>query len=629
MKTKEQLNLRKSFPPPKWKDWKQVVIDSLKGADYDKAMKSKTYEGIMLEPIYRKEDIPDLAFAQSEPGKAPYLRGNDPAKRMKEGWHVSQVQTEANLKELNARLKEELMRGLTMVNLQLQHDDQPEGIRIKNKKDLRTALDGIDLKAAPLFVQMDMDDEDIFAILDEYMNDQGQPVRDLTGCLGYDPTSEFARKGYLNMPLDELWQKVADRVIVRANRAPGLRAFIIDGTVYEAAGASASQELAMVLSTGIGYIQGLLSSGMDIDTIAPLFAVKLSLGSNFFMEIAKLRAFRLIWSEMIKAFGGSEASQKVWIHAKTAVSNKATYDLYVNMLRTTTESFSGVIGGADSIQTDSFDLVQREESVLGRRIARNQQLILAEEAHLAKVTDPAGGCYYVESLTAQLAEIAWQKMQEIEKEGGMIRALKGGKIHQMLAATAQARIDAVHKRRDVFVGVNMYANPDDQPAPLSQVNPPSADKAVVSLEAGALPRIRVMAELEELRGRIARKAPKIMLLNIGTVAEYKARADFSSGFFQVGGYQVMGEASFANAQEAIAAAKVSDADAFCICSTDGNYEELVEPLCSGIKPGIIILAGYPKDKVDAYRAAGIDFFIHIRANVYEVLKELAEKLEVL
>ncbi len=623
-----KVNLPQDFPPPKWEEWKQQVTDTLKGADYDKVMKTRTYEGITLEPIYRKEDIAGFGFCESEPGAAPYVRGNDPQKFINEGWKVAQAQVNPDLKALNASLKAELMRGLSMVNLKLKHDDFPGGMVLNSVKDIQSVLDGIDLDAAPLFIQMDIDDQDIFPLLSEYLEALGKPVRDLEGFVGFDPTGEFARKGYLTLPLEDLWQKVSDAVIVRASRAPKLRCFIIDGTVYETAGASSTQELGFVLSTAIGYIQGMMQTGMDIDTVAPLFAVKLALGSNFFMEIAKIRAFRLLWAEMIKAFGGNTESQKIWIHGKTAGFNKTTYDPYVNMLRTTTESFSAVIGGVDSLETDPFDAMVKADNAFARRIARNQQLILAEESHFAKVVDPAGGCYYIESLTAQIAESAWNFMQELETAGGMIRALKAGKIHDMIAPVAQARIDAVHKRKDVVVGVNMYANQSDEALNLINSFAPDYAGKPVSLEKGALPRRRAVMHVEELRARVSAQAPKIMLLNMGTVADYKARADFSSGFFQMAGFQVLSEQGFSTVEEAVNAALESQAKAFCICSTDAKYEELVAPLCHKLKPATMILAGYPADKIDEYKAGGIDVFIHIRANAYETLKDLAQKLEV-
>jgi methylmalonyl-CoA mutase len=626
VETKEHLNLIKDFPIPSREEWKQSVIDSLKGADYDRVMHTKTYEGITLNPIYTLDDIKDLPFTGALPGQAPYHRGNDPKKKLTEGWKVAQAYSTANLKTLNEELLHALQRGLSMINLRLKHSDRPDGITISKTKELSTILKGIDLKAAPLYVQLDMDDPDIFGFLAEHCDREGIELSDLQGAIGYDPTGEFARIGSTSMPLDELWQKVSDAVINRANRAAKMPCFIIDGTVYEAAGASSTQELGFVLSTAIGYIHGLTASGMDINTVAPLISVKLSLGSNFFMEIAKVRAFRLLWAEMIRAWDGNAESQKVWIHGKTATFNKTTYDLYVNMLRTTTEAFSGVIGGVDSLEVDRFDALVNENTEFASRIARNQQLILAEEAHFGKVLDPAGGCYYIESLTHELAAKAWHLMQELDTQGGMIKCLIAGKIHEMIAVSANARIDAVHTRKDVFVGVNMYANPDDAELLTSETSAAQTESAV-KLSHGALPKTRSVAQLEALRARIAPAKAKIFLLNMGSVAEYKARADFASGFFAVGGFEVISSNGFSDINEAVEAARASSAKAFCICSTDENYESLVAPLCEKLGQHMI-LAGYPKDKVEDYRKQGIDVFIHIRANLYDTLSDLASKLGV-
>jgi len=626
VETKEHLNLIKDFPLPTWEEWKQTVIDSLKGADYDKVMYTKTYEGITLKPIYLEADSKALPFIEALPGEAPYQRGNDPEHYINYGWKVAQAQTNPDLKALNKEILDELSRGLNMVNLLLAHDDYPEGIKIQSAGDLKSILKDVVLAAAPLMIQMDVDDPDIFVWLDEMLHGSGVDIRNLDGCLGYDPTGEFARKGHLNLPLETVWEIVCNAVIQRANLAPKMRCLSIDATVYEASGASSSQELAFALSTAIGYIQGLIMEGMDIDTVAPLFQVKLSIGSNFFMEIAKIRAFRMMWSEMIKAFGGSGKSQKIWIHGKTARFNKSTYDLYVNMLRTSTEGFAAVIGGVDSLEIDRFDAVLvKKASEFSKRIARNQQLILAEEAHFGKVVDAAGGCYYIESLTSELATLAWKIMQEIETAGGMIRSLKAGLIHDMIERVASARIDAVHKRRDVFVGVNMYANPDDTLTELTEIKIDQS-KAAVSLERGALPKRRAVAALESFRSRILASKKSVFLLTMGTLAEYKARADFSSGFFQVGGFQVITGTGYTGIDAAIEAAR--GYDAICICSTDEKYPALVPALCEKLQGKTLILAGYPADMVESYKAQGIDIFIHIRANVLDTLKELAHSMGV-
>ncbi len=623
----KELDLREEFPPPSLEAWKQAVVDSLKGADYDKVMLTKTYEGITLKPIYTKEDVRGLDFTDALPGEAPNQRGNGLEGFSNLGWKVAQAQTNPDLNALNREILDELSRGLSAVNLVLKHDDFPGGIVIRGAEDLATVLKGVDLKAAPLMTQLDMDDPDLFGWLEEFCRQTNQNLSELDGCLGYDPTGEFARKGFLNLPLEEVWNRVSAAVTHRVEKAPRLRCLSLDATVYAASGASSAQELALALSTAIGYIQGLQAGGWEIDKIAPLFQVKLSLGSNLFMEIAKIRAFRMLWSEMIKAFGGGEASRRIWIHGKTSTFNKSVYDLYVNLLRTGTEGFAGVIAGVDSLEIDRFDATLVDQaSEFSRRLARNQQLILAEEAHLSKVADPAGGCYYIESLTSELAHQAWKIMQEIEAGGGMVRGLKAGTIHALIDAVAQARIDAVHKRRDVFVGVNMYANPDD-PLPAFAPIPLDDSKAAVRLESGALPQRRAVEALEQFRARMSAAGKRVFLLTMGSLAEYKARADFATGFLQVGGFEVLTGTGYTDIPSAVEAAR--DYEAVCICSTDEKYPELVPALCAQLPGKIKLLAGQPADQVEAHKQSGIDIFIHLRANLLDTFQDLAARLGVI
>ncbi len=623
-----KLNLKSTFPPQSYDEWRQAVVDSLKGADFDKVMTTKTYEGISLQPIYRKEDIAALPFTDNLPGTAPYLRGSDPKRFLEKGWLIAQSHDEPDHKQLNKEILKELNVGLTAVNIVLKHPDNNRGVAIKTMDELRTVLNGIDIAAAPLFMQMDVKDTYLLEMLGQYAEDADIDLAKIEMGVGFDPTGEFARVGSVDMPLDEFWQVVLEKVKWSLEHIPGNRVLSLDGTVYEAAGASAVQELGFVLSTAIGLIQGFMYSEFTIEQLAPLFQVKLSLGSNLFMEIAKIRAFRLLWAEMIKAFGGSENLQKVWIHGKTASFNKSLLDKYVNVLRTTTEGFAGVIGGVDSLEIDPFDALSAVPDEHSRRIARNQQVILNEEAHFGKVIDPAGGCYYIEALTNELATKAWELMQDLESAGGMVRCLRAGKIHEMIETVATARIAAVNKRKDVFVGVNMYANP------LDKIELPDEELHVaggaVGLDKGALPKNRAMAALEKLRAQIDTqlKNKKICLLNVGSIAEYKARADFATGFFQVGGFEVISDAGHATLEEAVKAARASGAKAFCLCSTDDNYQSLVPELGSLMPGEILILAGYPTDMVEKYKEQGIKIFIHIRADVHDTLGELAKLMEV-
>lgn len=634
MDNENKLNLKGSFSIPDYNDWVEAVKESLKGADFDKTMKTKTYEGITLQPIYRKEDIANLPFTESMPGATPYIRGNNPEQFLNEGWLIAQAQDEQDLGKLNRNILKELNEGLTAVNLKLSHDDSPKGIKLSSKQDIAIALQGIDLKAAPLFIQMDVEDAEILEHFEAYAAELGLDISNLSAGIGFDPSGEFARKGYMPFALDSVWEKVSKAVTWAIDKAPKIRVLSIDGSVYEAAGASSVQELGFVLSTAIGYIQGLLAQGNDINKIAPLFQVSLSLGSNFFMEIAKIRAFRLVWAEMIAAFGGNAESRKIWIHGKTASFNKSIYDTYVNILRTSTEGFAGVIGGVDSLEISCFDSLLKDADEFSRRMARNQQIILKEEAHFSKVIDPAGGCYYIESLSNDMAILAWEQMQELEVSGGLIKSLRAGLVHNMIAPVAKAKVEAVHKRRDVFVGVNMYANTMEGLVTGETAEPrENNSKAAVSLDSGALVKLRAVGKLEELRSRIVKKASEVntsvFLLNMGSIAEFKARADFATGFLQVGGLDVISPNGFASVEEAVAEAIQSGASAYCICSTDDNYVSLVPEVCAALPGANIILAGYPAEMVQSYRESGVGTFIHLKADVYDTLSELAANMGVL
>jgi len=623
--------LLEEFPPPTWEEWLKAVEDTLKGADFSKVMKTKTYEGITLNPIYRKEDLEKLSFLLSEPGIAPYLRGNDPQKRLRESWKIAQAQEEEDHVRLNEVILDELSRGLSAVNLSLKTADRKHGISINSAEDFKRILKGVDLHAAPLMIQTDLEQLALLDWFKAYAEEEGIDLKSLPGSIGFDPTGELARKGSLPMELHPAWDSMLKAVNWALENAPCMRVISIDTRCYESAGASAVQELAFALSTAIGYLDGLTASGLSIEQLAPLFQVKLSLGSNLFMEIAKLRAFRLLWAEMIKQFGGSADAQKIWLHARTASFNKSTFDIYTNVLRTSTETFAGVLGGADSLEVDPFDSLLKTPDEFSRRIARNQQILMGEEAHLNKVIDPAAGSYYIESLTGQLAEAAWKLMQELENEGGMIKALLSGTIHSRLAEVSKARIDAVNKRKDVFVGVNMYANPEEKAVKLRELyqNP---ETEAVKLSEGALPVLRACMDIEALRNRVLEtktgKNMSVCMVNVGSLAVNKARQDFAIGFFQAGSLDVVNPGFFETAQEAIEAAQASGASAYCICGTDDSYLTVVPEVCKALSDKPLVLAGYPAEQVESYKQAGIDVFIHIRANLYETLSELVNLMEV-
>ena len=672
-KKKNELDLRSEFELHSLEEWKQAVIDSLKGADFDKVMHTKTYEGITLKPIYTREDLQGKPWLGSTAGQAPYLRGSDADGFTKQSWIVAQRQDEPDATELNSILLHELQRGLGAANIKINPDtlkadasaSSARGLRLNSLEDLSNALEDVELRAIPIMMLGNRSMILLQSMLYAWAQENEMPLSELTGAVACDP--------FLDQVPD--YDTLYKMQVMGKKQSPRLKTILLDSHKYEAMGASATEELAYFISAAHKILGELIQRGAKIDDVAPSFMLKLSLGSNFFMEIAKIRAARMLWAELIKTYGGNEESQKIHIHAATSSFNKSRYDVWVNMLRTTTESFAGVVGMVDSMEISAFDSTLKPADEFSARIARNQQLILDEESHFSKVIDPAGGCWYIESLVSELCDLSWKKMQAIETDGGFEKYTESGKLHEELKELARKRIDMVNSRRDVKVGVNMFANPQDTlelveaEAPAKVVAETESGVDLTELKAGKddaaklfealieawkqgatlpelakalglkiqlreYPRLRNVQEVEALRQAIEAlpQKPVIHLLNMGKVLDFKARADFSSAFFQMSGFELINPAGYESCEAAIQAAAESKAKAVCICSTDALYEELVPVLCQGLKKlphaPVVILAGYPKDKVDSYKEAGVDVFIHIRANAYETNKEILSKMGV-
>ena len=520
------------FPIPTSEAWRKEAEATLDGAPFEKKLITRTFEGIDVQPIYRKEDLQSVLHLGSLPGQPPYVRGT----RTVNTWEISEACACAD---------------------------------------------------------------------------------------GVDPLGKLVA-GKLEQSLVEAFDALAKADAIAVNTR-----------VYHNAGGNAVQELAFGLATGVEYLRQAEARGVSVEQAAAKITFGFSMGADFFMGIAKLRAARLLWSRIIAASGGSEAAQKLRVHASTSLWNKSKLDPYVNMLRNTTEAFSAVAGGADSLFVGAFDEVVRTPDEFSRRIARNTQVILSEECHFDHVVDPAGGSYYVETLTNQVAETAWALFQQIEKLGGMLKALEAGVPQQQVKAVAAKKAEAIAQRRFSLIGVNVYANATEKPLEGAQekyehrctcgghkVNPHKVE--TLPIQRGAEP-------FENLRAAVsASDKRKVFLANMGPLRQHKARADFSTGFFQPGGFEVLENRGFQTVDEAAAAATASGAPVVVICSTDDTYPEIVPALAGKLKAAnpatCIIVAGFPKDHIDAFKQAGVDEFIHIRANCFEVLRATATKL---
>ncbi len=700
----EHERLLKEFSYPTYEEWREAAEKSLKGASFEKKLITRTYEGIELQPLYRKEDGENLPHTNSYPGFAPYLRGRNAAGYYRQAWDISQELTIGTPAAFNEALRTDMERGQTAVNMVLDtptragvdadkarpDDIGRDGVSISMLDDITTALDGIDLEQVPIYIQADDNGIPITALLMVMLKKQGKSADKLRGCIGVDPLGTLARDGTLSYAIEHTPVILAGLATWARTHAPGLRTVQVQGHPYHNGGASATQELGFVLATSVAYLRHLQSQEMSIDDAAQSIQVSLSLGSNFFMEVAKLRAMRLLWAKVVQAFGGSEAAQALTLHVRTSAWNKTVYDPYVNMLRTTTEAFSGVVGGCNSLHVGPFDESIRTPDFFSRRIARNTQIILQQESHLDRVIDPAGGSWYVETLTDQLAQNAWAIFQEVEKLGGMAAALQAGYPQEQVASVADKRMKNIDQRRDIFVGVNMYANISEKPLDVPEASEGAVQEryneranqiaqyrakrhgtstakddddmmslVIAALSLGAtlgevacimhsdeetkpsVPPIRIhrgAERYEELRKQAASYAqrtgtpPQVFLANMGPIPQHKPRADFSTGFFQVGGFDVLTNNGFATPQEAAQAALDSGAPIVVICSTDDTYPEIVPPLTQAIKAAkpdtLVILAGYPQDQLEAHKQAGVDDFVHLRANCYELLVSLQKKIGV-
>jgi methylmalonyl-CoA mutase len=697
MSTELTLN---EFPKPAAGDWRKAAEETLKGAPFEKKLISKTPEEIDIQPIY-DGSAPDNA----PPGFAQFVRGSNAAPR---AWEIAQEIPFGGPKAFNEALRNDMERGQTAVNVMPDRATRrgldPDvatagevglcGLSLATTHDFERALGGIDLDKTPVHIEPGSSALPVLALFAAFARGKGKDLAALHGSLDFDPLAELLAEGTLPYSAVMAFDRMAQITKWAAQHAPNFRTIGVHAHTWHDAGGSAVQELAFALSTAVEYLRQLELHEVGINDAASRMRFSFSVGSDFFMGIAKLRAARLLWAKLVAACGGSTDAQRMHIHARTALVNRSKLDPYVNMLRATTEAFAAVAGGCESLHVGAFDEVIRPPDEFSRRIARNTQIILRDECSFHRVIDPAGGSPFVETLTQQLAEKAWALLQEVEARGGMQKALEGGFPQEQVNATFAKRADAIAHRRETLVGVNQYADPTEKPlvsgdfkaaelqkkraaqiadyrtspghiaetAVLMKLgnileSQPSdvVDLAIDAAAHGAtlgeiartlrassgpsptitpLPVRRLSEPFEQLRAAAGRNGekPKVFLANMGPLSQHKARADFSIGFFRAGGFDILDNRGFPDAEKAAEAAIASGAGVVVICSTDDTYPDLVPPLTKAIKaakPGThIILAGYPKEHIEAFKQAGVDEFIHIRANCHAVLAGALTKVGV-
>ncbi len=475
IKLEKELDLGKDFPLPDFEDWKTAARESLKGAPFEK-LATSTYEGIDLQPIYTRTDIEDLPFLDQKPGFSTYLRGSAPAGYWAQPWEICQEIPAAFAHSFNEALKYDLQRGQIGIDLSLDlaaqkgrdSDSAPagevgkSGTAISSLEDLDSALADIDVEKYPLHIRTGFSGLGMIMMLNAFLSRQGKNPDQVKGSIDTDPLGYLVTCGHLPVSIETAYDHMARATAWGSQRAPYLKTIGVSGLPYHQAGADAVRELAYVLATAAEYIAGLSERGLSVDDIAAHMRFTFGIGPFYFMEIAKLRAARMLWAKIIEAWGGNSDSQKITIHARTSSYNQTRYDPYVNMLRTTTEAFSAVAAGVDSLHTNPFDEVFGGGDEFSRRAARNIQVLLREECRLDRLMDPAGGSYFIEKLTHRVSQKAWEVFQQIEAGGGMFKALQEGLPQNEITALHEKRKQDLAEKKSLLVGTNFSENKSEK-----------------------------------------------------------------------------------------------------------------------------------------------------------------------
>ncbi|MGM9805194.1 MAG: methylmalonyl-CoA mutase small subunit [Candidatus Aphodosoma sp.] len=616
----KKLNLLADFPAITTEQWMAKITTDLKGADFNKKLVWKTNEGFNVMPFYRLEDVANLKTTDSAPGEFPYVRGT----KTDNEWYVRQDIDATCAKTANAKALDVLSKGVNSLGFKL------------NKKELSadyiaTLLNGICPECVELNFKICVSCAAKFiGLLTDYFRAKGVDLNKVAGSVNCDPMNRMLLKGK-NMSRADVAAIVAE--CAKAARVmPGYRVVNVNSVTLNNAGAFCSQELGYALAWGAEYMDMLTENGLSALEAGKAIKFNMGIGGNYFMEIAKFRAARMLWAMIVKAYKPEcDCAAKMRVHAETSAFNKTIFDAHVNLLRTQTEAMSAAIAGVDSMTVRPFDITYKESDEFSERIARNQQLLLKEESHFDKVTDPSAGSYYIENLTHSIAEQAWKLFLDIQNAGGFYAAVENNRIQNDMKETSARRLKNVSARKEILLGTNQFPN----------FNEKAADKiAAESCGCGCgckgeceptlerVPQIREAEEFEALRLATERAAhrPKAFMLTIGNLAMRLARAQFSCNFLACAGYEVIDNLGFETVEAGVEAAQKAGADIIVLCSSDDEYAEYAPAAFKAINgKQIFVVAGAPAC-MDDLKAVGIENFIHVRVNVLDTLKSFNAQL---
>ena len=608
------------FPPVSTEEWRAKVEVDLKGADFNKKLVWRTNEGFNVQPMYRAEDIKDLKTTDSLPGEYPFVRGT----KTNNDWYIRQEIEVCCPKAANEKATEVLGKGVTSLGFKLKEDIDAEG--------LKTLLAGIDL--AKVEVNFDCCPNKALQLakdLVEVVKAAGA-ADTFTGSIGFDPFRRLLKHGK-DFPKDI--KALAAEIVKAVAEVKNLRVLAVNTDKLCNAGAYIYQELGYALSWGNEWLSQLTDAGIDATEAAKRIKFNMGISTNYFMEIAKFRAARMLWAQIVKQYEPKcDCACKMNVHATTSEFNQTIFDAYVNLLRSQTESMSAALAGVDSITVTPFDKQYKNPDEFSERLARNQQLLLKEESHLDKIVDPAGGSYYVETLTMSIANEAWKLFLATEEQGGFYAALKAGEVQKAVNESSDKRHTDVARRKESLLGTNQFPNFNEiandkikcegGKCCCGHNNDAEAETDAVE----ALKNTRAASEFEALRLETERsgKRPKVFMLTIGNLAMRLARSQFSANFFACAGYQIIDNLGFDTVEAGVEAAMEKQADVVVLCSSDDEYATLAPEAFKALAGRAeFVVAGAPACS-DDLKAVGITEFVNVRSNVLETLKAFNAKL---
>ncbi|SFQ22057.1 methylmalonyl-CoA mutase [Amycolatopsis arida] len=624
----DELALAAEFDRPDREDWRKLVAGVLRKTGAlpegftgppESLLTSTTYDGIAVQPLYTAEDtedtedtVPPAGF----PGLPPFVRGTRPEGAMRTGWDVRALHLDPDPAATNRAALADLAGGVRSLWLRVGAGALPPDA-------LGDALHEVYVELAPVVLDAGADQPAAAEALLAVFAERGIPDSEVVGNVGADPIGLRARTGQATGGADAA--AAAALAADLAGRYPNLRTMVVDALPYHEAGGADTQELGAAIATGVAYLRALTGAGLAVDDAAARLEFRLAATADQFLTIAKLRAARRLWARVTEVAGVSPAARGMRQHAVTSPAMLTRRDPWVNLLRGCVAGFAAGVGGADAVTVLPFDGAIGLPDAFSRRIARNTQAILLEESKLAGVIDPAGGSWYVERLTDEVARAAWREFTAIERDGGIEAVLESGTLAGRLAETWAARERRLATRADAITGVSEFPLLDEKP-----VRRPPLPPAVRA--GGGLPRVRYAQEYERLRDRAdAHLAahgtrPRIFLATLGPVAAHTARATFAANLFTAGGVEPVNPGAGGSAEEVAAAFRDSGARIACLCGTDTAYREQGATVVDALRAAgaeAVYLAGKPADDLPA----GLRF-VHAGCDALAVLRETLDTLGV-